>query len=233
LTERKFNHFVITNRHSVIKHFLVFLCMAAEFIKLHQENPDLRKIKQIVKMLKDGAVIIYPTDTIYGLGCDLTNRKAIDKLCRVKGIKAGKINLSFICEDMSHISDYVKNLPTPTFKLMKKNLPGPFTFILNANSNVPKIVNANKKTVGIRIPENSITTDIVKMLGNPLITTSIKGEDEFIEYPTDPEEIYEQFQHLVDVIIDGGPGKNVPSTIVDCTSTDFEVIRAGLGELIY
>jgi len=207
--------------------------MAAQFIKLYEENPDPRRIKEIVEILKDGGVIIYPTDTIYGLGCDLTNRKAIDKLCWVKGIKPGKINLSFICEDMSHISDYVKNLPTPTFKLMKKNLPGAFTFILPANSNVPKIVNANKKTVGIRIPDNKIPIEIVKALGNPLISTSIKDEDEFVEYPTDPEEIYESFKNLVDVVIDGDYGKNIPSTIVDCTTQPFELIRQGLGEIIY
>lgn len=206
--------------------------MAAEFIKLFEENPDPRKIKQIVDLLKDGAVIIYPTDTIYGLGCDLTNRKAIDKLCWVKGIKPGKINLSFICEDMSHISDYVKNLSTPTFKLMKKNLPGPFTFILPANSNVPKIVNANKKTVGIRIPNNNIPISIVKALGNPLITTSIKEDDDIVEYPTDPEEIYESFKNLVDVVIDGGYGNNNPSTVIDCTKEPAEIVREGLGEII-
>ncbi|SMG25208.1 tRNA threonylcarbamoyl adenosine modification protein, Sua5/YciO/YrdC/YwlC family [Marivirga sericea] len=206
--------------------------MAAEFIKLFEENPDPRKIQQIVDILKDGGVIIYPTDTIYGLGCDLTNRKAIDKLCWVKGIKPGKINLSFICEDMSHISDYVKNLSTPTFKLMKKNLPGPFTFILPANSNVPKIVNANKKTVGIRIPNNNIPTAIVKALGNPLITTSIKEDDDIVEYPTDPEEIYESFKNLVDVVIDGGYGNNNPSTVIDCTKEPAEIIREGLGEII-
>jgi tRNA threonylcarbamoyl adenosine modification protein (Sua5/YciO/YrdC/YwlC family) len=206
--------------------------MAAEFIKLFEEYPDPRKIQHIVDLLREGAVIIYPTDTIYGLGCDLTNRKAIDKLCWVKGIKPGKINLSFICEDMSHISDYVKNLSTPTFKLMKKNLPGPFTFILPANSNVPKIVNANKKTVGIRIPDNKIPTAIVKALGNPLITTSIKENDDIVEYPTDPEEIYELFKNLVDVVIDGGYGNNHPSTVVDCTKEPAEIIREGLGELI-
>ncbi|MGJ3236577.1 L-threonylcarbamoyladenylate synthase [Marivirga sp.] len=205
--------------------------MAAEFIKLFEENPDPRKIQQIVDILKDGGVIIYPTDTIYGLGCDLTNRKAIDKLCWVKGIKPGKINLSFICEDMSHISDYVKNLSTPTFKLMKKNLPGPFTFILPANSNVPKIVNANKKTVGIRIPDNKIPIAIVKALGNPLITTSLK-EDDIVEYPTDPEEIYENFKNLVDVVIDGGYGNNNPSTVIDCTTEPAEIVREGLGEII-
>jgi tRNA threonylcarbamoyl adenosine modification protein (Sua5/YciO/YrdC/YwlC family) len=207
--------------------------MAAEFIKLYEENPDPRRIKEIVEILKDGGVIIYPTDTIYGLGCDLTNRKAIDKLCWVKGIKPGKINLSFICEDMSHISDYVKNLPTPTFKLMKKNLPGAFTFILPANSNVPKIVNANKKTVGIRIPDNKIPIEIVRALGNPLISTSIKDEDEYVEYPTDPEEIYESFKNLVDVVIDGDYGKNIPSTVVDCTTQPFELVRQGLGEIVY
>lgn len=204
--------------------------MAAELIKLYEENPDPRKIQQIVDILKDGGVIIYPTDTIYGLGCDLTNRKAIDKLCWVKGIKPGKINLSFICEDMSHISDYVKNLSTPTFKLMKKNLPGPFTFILPANSNVPKIVNANKKTVGIRIPNNKIPIAIVKALGNPLITTSIK-EDDVVEYPTDPEEIYENFKNLVDVVIDGGYGNNNPSTVIDCTKEPAEIVREGLGDV--
>jgi len=206
--------------------------MAAEFIKLFEENPDPRKIQHIVDLLKKGAVIIYPTDTIYGLGCDLTNRKAIDKLCWVKGIKPGKINLSFICEDMSHISDFVKNLPTPTFKIMKKNLPGPFTFILPANSNVPKIVNANKKTVGIRIPNNNIPSAIVKTLGNPLISTSIKENDHIVEYPTDPEEIYESFKNLVDVVIDGGYGNNIPSTIIDCTKEPAEIIREGLGEII-
>lgn len=206
--------------------------MAAEFIKLFEENPDPRKIQQIVDLLKDGAVIIYPTDTIYGLGCDLTNRKAIDKLCWIKGIKPGKINLSFICEDMSHISDYVKNLSTPTFKLMKKNLPGPFTFILPANSNVPKIVNANKKTVGIRIPNNNIPIALVKALGNPLITTSIKEDDDIVEYPTDPEEIYESFKNLVDVVIDGGYGNNSPSTVIDCTKEPAEIVREGLGEII-
>ena len=205
--------------------------MAADLIKLYEENPDPRKIQQIVDILKDGGVIIYPTDTIYGLGCDLTNRKAIDKLCWVKGIKPGKINLSFICEDMSHISDYVKNLSTPTFKLMKKNLPGPFTFILPANSNVPKIVNANKKTVGIRIPDNKIPISIVKALGNPLITTSLK-EDDVVEYPTDPEEIYENFKNLVDVVIDGGYGRNSPSTVIDCTKEPAEIVREGLGEII-
>ncbi|HET8859454.1 L-threonylcarbamoyladenylate synthase [Marivirga sp.] len=206
--------------------------MAAEFIKLFEENPDPRKIQQIVDILKDGGVIIYPTDTIYGLGCDLTNRKAIDKLCWVKGIKPGKINLSFICEDMSHISDYVKNLSTPTFKLMKKNLPGPFTFILPANSNVPKIVNANKKTVGIRIPNNNIPIALVKGLGNPLITTSIKDNDDIVEYPTDPEEIYESFKNLVDVVIDGGYGNNNPSTVIDCTKEPAEIVREGLGQII-
>ncbi len=207
--------------------------MPAEFIKLYEENPDPRRIKEIVSILKKGGVIIYPTDTIYGLGCDLTNRKAIDKLCRVKGIKPGKINLSFICEDLSHISDYVKNLPTPTFKLMKKNMPGAFTFILNANSNVPKIVNANKKTVGIRIPDNAIPLEIVKALGNPLISTSIKGEDEYVEYPTDPDEMFANFKHLVDVVVDGGYGKNIPSTVIDCTTDPFEIIRQGLGEIAY
>jgi tRNA threonylcarbamoyl adenosine modification protein (Sua5/YciO/YrdC/YwlC family) len=204
--------------------------MAASFIKLYEENPEERKVKEIAETLRDGGVIIYPTDTIYGLGCDVTNRKAIDKLCWIKGIKPGKINLSFICHDMSQVSEYVKNMSTPTFKLMKKTLPGPYTFILNANSNVPKIVNANKKTVGIRIPDNNIPLAIVRELGNPIITTSIKDDDAYVEYPTDPEEIYEQFKNLVDIVIDGDYGKNIPSTVIDCTTGNLpEIVREGLG----
>lgn len=205
--------------------------MPAELIKLYEENPDPRKIEHIVEVLREGGVIIYPTDTIYGLGCDLTNRKAIDKVCWIKGIKPGKINLSFICQDMSEVSQYCKQLPNAAFKLMKNKLPGPFTFILESSSKVPKIVNANKKTVGIRVPDNNIPLDIVKMLGNPIITTSLKDADEIKEYPTDPEEIYENFQNVVDIVIDGGYGKNIPSTIIDCTKEPMEIVREGLGKL--
>ena len=205
--------------------------MPAEFIKLYPENPEREKIEHIVNVLKDGGIVIYPTDTIYGIGCDLFHRKAVEKVCKIKGIKPKNLNLSFICYDLSDISNYVKRLDTPTFKILKKALPGPFTFILESNSNVPKILNTNKKTVGIRIPDNNIPRNIVQQLNNPIITTSIKDDDEILEYTTDPEIIYEEFKHEVDIIIDGGFGGNIPSTVVDCSQSDFEVIREGLGDI--
>jgi tRNA threonylcarbamoyl adenosine modification protein (Sua5/YciO/YrdC/YwlC family) len=205
--------------------------MAAELIKLYPENPEPAKISRIVSVLKNGGVIIYPTDTVYGIGCDIFNQKAIERICRIKGVKPEKNNLSFICYDLSHISEYARNLSTPVFKVMKKALPGPFTFILSANNNVPKILHTKKKTVGIRIPDNNIPRLIVKELGNPIITTSIKDEDEVIEYSTDPELIFEKFQGLVDIVIDGGYGNNIPSTIVDCTTDEFEVVREGRGDI--
>ncbi len=204
--------------------------MNATFLKIYPENPERQKIDQIVKVLQDGGLIIYPTDTVYGLGCDIHNQKAVEKLCRLKGLNPKKLNLSFICYDLSHISEYAK-INTQVFKVMKKALPGPFTFILPASSKVPKIVNSNKKTVGIRIPDNNIPRSIVQALGNPIITTSIKDEDEIIEYSTDPELIYEKFQHLVDIIVDGGYGNNTPSTVVNCTEDDFEVVREGIGDI--
>lgn len=205
--------------------------MPAEFIEIHPENPEKRKIEQIVSQLKDGAVIIYPTDTIYGIGCDLFNRNAVDRVCKIKGLKPKNFNLSFICGDMSQISEFTRQIDTPIFKLLKKALPGPFTFILESNRNVPKILGVNKKTVGIRIPENNITQMIVEHLGNPMVTTSIKDDDEIVEYTTDPEIIYEEYKHKVDIVIDGGIGGNIPSTIVDCTSSAPELIRAGLGDI--
>lgn len=204
--------------------------MTAELIKLYPENPDQRKIDQVVKALKDGAIIIYPTDTIYGLGCDLFNRKAIDKLCRLKELKPKNFNLSFICANMSDISQYVKQLDTPIFKLMKKALPGPYTFILNSNNHVPKILGVNKNTVGIRMPDHNVPRMIVEKLGNPLVTTSIKDDDQIIEYTTDPDQIFYEYQHQVDIVIDAGYGGNIPSTIIDCTSGVPELIRQGLGE---
>ena len=203
--------------------------MSAEFIKLFPKNPDQRKIDQIVNVLKKGGVIIYPTDTIYGIGCNLFNRQAIDRLCRIKEIKPKSLNLSFICYDMSHISEYVRGMDTPTFKILKRALPGPYTFILETSSKVPKILNVNKKTVGIRIPDHNIPRQIVQTLGNPIVTSSIKDEDKVIEYTTDPEHIFDEFQHLVDLVIDGGYGGNIPSTVIDCTSGKYEVIREGLG----
>jgi len=204
--------------------------MSAELIKLFPENPDQRKIDHIVDVLKKGGVIIYPTDTIYGIGCDLFNRQAIDRLCRIKGIKPKNLNLSFICEDMSHISEYVKGLDTPTFKILKRALPGPYTFILESSSKVPKVLGVNKKTVGIRIPDHNIPKEIVRTLGHPIITSSIKDDDEVIEYTTDPEQILEEFKHVVDIVIDAGYGGNIPSTVVDCTGGDIVVVRDGLGD---
>ena len=205
--------------------------MSAEFIKLYPTNPDLRRLDHIVKSLRDGAVIIYPTDTVYGMGCDIHNARAVERIARIKGIKPAKNDFSFICYDLSHIADYAR-VSNQAFKLMKSALPGPFTFILQATNNVPKLLNTNKKTVGIRVPDNDIPRQIVQLLGNPIITTSIRDEDEIIEYSTDPELIFEKFQNLVDIVIDGGYGGNVASTIVDATDDDFSIIRQGLGELV-
>ncbi|UXX81251.1 L-threonylcarbamoyladenylate synthase [Reichenbachiella carrageenanivorans] len=204
--------------------------MDTQFIKLYEENPDPQKIDAIAKTLRDGGVIIYPTDTVYGLGCSIINGKAIDKIKRIKQIK-GKANFSFICYDLSHIAEYARSLPNPVFKLMKKALPGPFTFILNASNKVPKLLNASKKTVGIRVPNNNIPRDIVKSLGNPIITTSIHDDDEVLEYSTDPELIFEKYNGLVDIVIDGGYGEITASTVVDCTGDEPELIREGLGNL--
>lgn len=203
--------------------------MACEFIKLYEENPEEKKLRKIVDVLRAGGVIIYPTDTVYGIGCDFSNAKAVQRVCQLK--ETTPKSLSFICYDLSEISSYTKGLSTPIFKLMKKALPGPFTFILNANSSVPKALDAKKKTVGIRVPNNNIPRMLVKYLGNPIITTSLKDDDEVIEYTTDPELIYEKYQRHVDLVIDGGYGGNVPSTIVDCSGDGFEVIREGLGDI--
>jgi tRNA threonylcarbamoyl adenosine modification protein (Sua5/YciO/YrdC/YwlC family) len=205
--------------------------MSATFLKIHPQNPEERKIKQAVDVLRSGGIIVYPTDTIYGIGCDLMNRKSIERLCQIMNIKPQKLDLSFICHDLSHISEYVKRIDTPVFKLLKKALPGPFTFILESNTRVPKILDVNKKTVGIRIPDHAIPRMIVEQLGNPLITSSIKDDDKIKEYTTDPEEIFEDFKHKVDMVIDGGAGGNVPSTIVDCTLAEVQITRYGLGDL--
>jgi tRNA threonylcarbamoyl adenosine modification protein (Sua5/YciO/YrdC/YwlC family) len=204
--------------------------MAAQLIKIHPETPELRKILEVVDCLRNGGLVIYPTDTVYGLGCDIHNQRAVEKVCQIKGIKPQKINLSFICYDLSHISEYA-NVDTPTFKLMKKALPGPFTFILKASNDVPRILHSNKKTVGIRVPNHAIPRLIVKELDHPIITTSVKDDDEIIEYSTDPELIYEKYKHLVDIVIDGGYGNNVASTVVDCTRDEVEIIREGIGDI--
>jgi tRNA threonylcarbamoyl adenosine modification protein (Sua5/YciO/YrdC/YwlC family) len=200
-------------------------------IKIYPENPNERAIEQVVEVLKKGGLIIYPTDTIYGLGCDITNPKAIEKICRIRGIKPEKANFSFICHDLKHISDYIKPIDNTTFRVLKKVLPGPFTFIFNANNNVPKLLSSNKKTVGIRVPDNNIARCIVKELGNPILSSSIKDDDDVIEYSTDPELIHEKYEDLVDLVIDGGYGDNEASTVIDCTTGEFEVIREGKGDI--
>lgn len=205
--------------------------MPAELLKIHPQNPEMRKINRVVDVLRNGGIVVYPTDTIYGIGCDLMNRKSIERLCRVMDIKPNKLDLSFICNDLTHISEYVKNLQTPVFKVLKKSLPGPFTFILESSSRVPKILDVTKKTVGIRIPDHNIPRTLVAELGNPLITSSIKDDDKIKEYTTDPEEIYEDFKNLVDIVIDGGASGNIPSTVVDCTGGDLVLVRQGLGEI--
>lgn len=199
-------------------------------VKLYEENPNGKEIDKVVKSLQDGGLIIYPTDTVYAMGCDALNVRAVEKICRIKNINPAKNNLSIICYDMSDISEYAR-VNNNTFKLMKKNLPGPFTFILNTTSSLPKIYK-NKKTVGIRIPDNNIIRELVRVLGNPVLTTSVKDDDEVVEYTTDPELIYEKYNDTVDIVIDGGYGGIEASTIVDCTGDEPEIMRQGKGELI-
>lgn len=205
--------------------------MAAELLKIHPETPEQRKIDKVVEVLRNGGVVIYPTDTIYGIGCDIFNQRAVERVCQIKGVPVDKTMLSFICQDISHISEYVRNISTPVFKVMKKALPGPFTFILEASSKVPKIIHAKKKTVGIRVPEHNIPHMLVAGLGNPIITTSVLDEDDVLEYTTDPELIYEKYKNLVDVVVDGGFGNNIPSTVIDCTAEPMEVLRNGAGDI--
>jgi tRNA threonylcarbamoyl adenosine modification protein (Sua5/YciO/YrdC/YwlC family) len=200
-------------------------------IKIYPENPNEKAIQQVADVLRKGGIIIYPTDTVYGLGCDITNQKAIERICKIRNIKPEKANFSFICYDLSHISDYIKPIDNATFRVLKKALPGPFTFIFNASHAVPKLLSSNKKTVGIRVPDNNIAREIVKALGNPILSTSIHDEDDIIEYSTDPELIHEKYEDLVDLVIDGGYGDNIPSTVIDCTTGEFDVIREGKGQL--
>jgi len=202
----------------------------AQFIKIYPENPNEKEIAKVVKVLKDGGLIIYPTDTVYGLGCDITNSKALEKIAKIKGIKLDKANFSFVCCDLSHISDYIKQIDTSTFKILKRALPGPYTFILPGNNSLPKEFK-KKTTVGIRVPDNEIALEIVRKLGNPIVSTSIHDEDEVIEYTTDPELIFEKWQNLVDVVIDGGYGDNEASTIIDLSDGEPVVIREGKGSL--
>jgi tRNA threonylcarbamoyl adenosine modification protein (Sua5/YciO/YrdC/YwlC family) len=201
-------------------------------VRVYPDNPDLREIERIVEILRDGGVIIYPTDTVYGIGCDITKPKAVERIIKIKGLKAKEAQFSFICSDLSHISDFAR-VDNSTFKLLKRNLPGPFTFILPGLNRVPNYFISKRKTVGIRIPDNPIPLELVKILGNPILTTSLKDDDEVIEYSTDPELIYEKYADLVDVVIDGGYGDNIASTIVDCTADEPTIEREGKGELLF
>lgn len=203
------------------------------FLKLYNENPNERDVRKVVEVLQQGGVIIYPTDTVYGLGCDITNTKAVEKVARIKGIDIEKSNFSFICSDLSHLSYYARPISNQVFKIIKKNIPGPFTFVLEGSSNVPKYFKGKKKTVGIRVPDNNIIRSIVRELGNPIVSTSIHDEDEIIEYTTDPELIYEKFRDIADLVIDGGYGELIPSTIVDFTGEEPLITRKGKGELLY
>jgi tRNA threonylcarbamoyl adenosine modification protein (Sua5/YciO/YrdC/YwlC family) len=200
-------------------------------LRINPDKPSYDEIAQVVSCLRDGGVVIYPTDTVYGIGCDINRQRAVERVCKIKGIDAAKANFSFICSDLSHLSDYTKPVNTTTYKVMKKALPGPFTFILEANNNVPKLFKSKKKTVGIRIPDNSICLEIVKQLGNPLMSTSVHDDDELVEYTTDPELIHEKYKNLVDIVIAGGYGNNQASTVVDCTNGNFIILRQGLGML--
>jgi len=201
-------------------------------LNIHPENPEPRKINQVIEILKNDGVIIYPTDTIYGLGCDIHSHKAMERICAIKKINPEKANLTFVCADLSNITDYSRPFSTTVYKIMKRCLPGPYTFILNANNNLPKLLRNKKKTVGIRVPNSPIVFSLVNGLGAPLLSTSIKNldeEDDIIEYPTDPYEIHDQYENLVDLVIDGGFGRNIPSTIIDCTGDEIILQRAGLG----
>lgn len=202
----------------------------AELIKLYEENPNPRQVEKIVDVLRRGGLVIYPTDTVYGLGCDITNSKALQRLARIKGIKLEKANWSFVCADLSNLSDYVRQIDSSTFKILKRALPGPYTFILPGNNNLPKDFK-KKKTVGIRVPDNNIARTLVAQLGNPIVSTSIYDEDDILEYTTDPELIYEKWENLVDIVIDGGYGGNIASTVIDLSSGEPEVVREGKGDI--
>jgi tRNA threonylcarbamoyl adenosine modification protein (Sua5/YciO/YrdC/YwlC family) len=202
----------------------------AEFIKIYPENPNPKEINRAVDILRKGGLVIYPTDTVYGLGCDITNTKALERIARIKGVKLAKANWSFVCADLSNLSDYVRQIDTPTFKILKRALPGPYTFILPGNNSLPKEFK-KKKTVGIRVPDNAVARALVAGLGNPIVSTSIRDEDELLEYTTDPELIFEKWEKLVDLVIDGGYGDNVASTVIDLSESEPVIIREGKGSL--
>ncbi len=200
-------------------------------LKINPDIPEGRKISQVIESLDEGGVIIYPTDTVYGIGCDIFNQKAVEKVCRIRGLDPSKAMLSFICKDISQVAEFSAPIDNSTFRVMKKNLPGPFTFVLKSNNTVPKILKNKKRTIGVRVPDHNIPLQIVEHLGRPLLTASLKSDDEILEYFTDPEDFYEDFKKLVDIVIDAGPGGNQPSTVIDCTGDLPEIIRTGIGEL--
>lgn len=200
------------------------------FIKLFEDGPNTKDVLKIVEILEKGGVIIYPTDTVYAIGCDIYNVKAVQRVAWLKGVKPEKANFSMICRDLSNISEYAK-VENEVFKVMKRTLPGPFTFILNATNKLPNVLMNRRKTIGIRVPDNRIVMALVEELGHPLLTTSVRDEDDVVEYMTDPELIYEKYRNQVDMVIDGGYGRNVASTVVDCTGGEIEIVRQGLGEL--
>jgi tRNA threonylcarbamoyl adenosine modification protein (Sua5/YciO/YrdC/YwlC family) len=200
-------------------------------LPIHPDNPDPRKIAQVVDCLKEGGIIVYPTDTVYSFGCDMLNTKALEQLARIKQVKLEKANFSLVCHDLSNLTEYSKQLSNPVFKLMRNSLPGPYTFILEASKAIPKIFSDRKKTVGIRVPDNAIARAIVLALGHPIVATSVHDEDTVLEYTTDPELIYEKFNKLVDIVIDGGPGGFEASTIIDCTNDEIRVVREGKGSI--
>jgi len=202
-------------------------------IKLYEENTNQRDLETVLEVIRKDGVVIFPTDTVYGIGCDIYNTKAVERVARLKGLNIKKADFSFIVADLSNLSEYTQQVDNQTFKLLKKNLPGPFTFILPASSKVPKLFKNNKKTVGLRIPDHPILHTIVKTYGSPLLTTSVIDDDDVLEYTTDPELIHEKYKDIVDLVIDGGYGKNVASTVVNCTGSEPEIIRQGVGELIY
>ena len=205
--------------------------MMAELLRIHEQNPEMRKISKVVNILRKGGVVIYPTDTVYGIGCDLHSKKGVEKLLTLLGLKPNKLNLSFICHDLSQVSHYIRPITTHVFKILKRALPGPYTFLLHANNEVPKILNISKKTFGVRIPKNDITLTLVKELGNPIISASIKDEDEIIQYTADPEIIFERYKNKVDVVIAGNLSGVEPSTVIDLTDGDIVLIRQGLGDI--
>ena len=200
-------------------------------LEIHPKNPDARKIQQAVKILDKDGIIIYPTDTVYGIGCDIFNQKAVDKICKLRGLNPVKARLSFICKDIAQIAEYAKQIDNETFRLMKKNTPGAFTFVLNSSNEVPKMFKNKKRTIGVRVPDNNIVLELVEQLGRPILTTSLKNDDEILEYFTDPIDIFEDFKNQVNLVIDGGIGGNVASTVIDCTKGEFDILREGAGEI--